>query len=49
MQLPGLLQCAKLVGTPIEGDIVGSTQLHGLKREIPQREALEVTELAVLR
>lgn len=49
MQLPGLLQRAELVGAPVESDIVGSAQLHRLKREIPQREALEVTKLAILR
>lgn len=49
MQLPGLDQRAELVGAPVEGDIVGSAQLHGLKRQVPQPEALEVTKLAVLR
>lgn len=49
MQLPGLLERAQLVGAPNQGDIVRGAQLHGVKRQIPQREALEVTELAVLR
>lgn len=49
MQLTGLLQRAELVSAPVESDIVGGAQLHGLKRQIPQREALEVTKLAVLR
>lgn len=49
MQLPGLLERAQLVRAPNQGDIVRGAQLHGGKRQIPQREALEVTELAVLR
>lgn len=49
VQLAGLFQRAELVGAPVESDIVGSAQLHGLKRQVPQRKALEVTKLAVLR
>lgn len=48
MQLPGFHQRTEPVGGPVEGSIVGSAQLHGLKRQIPQRETLEVTKLAVL-